>query len=203
MTLRGLKWVLFVVVDLEQQGDRAIAQKRMLDTIDYCQSFLPESIHPSHIQRLNYLREWVVSGRNQENELRQVSAAQHSSYSLNWTERDSDTYTAEMPHGQAILHEGRSKKSFTFGASSTYTILIQHMTGAIYKSLQTFIDFVDAENWLRETLQKLDDPRIAEYNLDNIHFTLDICKHTLPSALEPLHAERLEYLNMLLDDALL
>ncbi len=126
-------WVLFAVIDLEQLGDRAVAQKRMLETIDYCQSFLPESIHPSHIQRLNYLREWVVNRRNQENELRQVSAAQHSSYSLNWTERDSDTYTAETPHGQAILHEERSKKSFTFGASSTYTILIQHMTGAILR----------------------------------------------------------------------
>jgi hypothetical protein len=196
-------WVLFVVVDLEQLGDRAIAQKRMLETIHYCQSFLPESIHPSHVQRLNYLREWVVSRRDQENELGQLPTAQHSDYSLNWTERDSDTYTAETPYGQAILHEERSKKPFAFGTSSTYTISIQHMTGAIYKTLETFIDFVDAENWLQETLQKLDDPRIAEYYLDNIHFTLDICKHALPPAPEPLHAERLEYLNMLLDDALL
>lgn len=196
-------WALFVVVDLEQLGDQTIAQKRMLETIDYSQSFLPESIHPSHIQRLNYLREWVISRRDQEDELGHVSAVQQSNYSFNWTEKDSTTYTAETPHGQAILHEERSKRPFAFGTSSTYTVLIQHMTGVSCKSPQTFTNFSEAENWLREMLKKLDDPRIAEYYLDNIHFTLDVCKHALPSPAEPLHAERLEYLNMLLDDALL
>ncbi len=101
-------WALFVVIDLEQLGDHTIAQKRMLETIDYCQSFLPASIHQSHIRRLSYLREWIISRRNQENELGQLSAAQHSNYSLDWTEKDLDTYTAETPHGQAILHEERS-----------------------------------------------------------------------------------------------
>ncbi len=200
--VKAVAWALFIVVDLEQLGDRTEANRRMLDTIDYCQSFLPVSIHPSHIQRLDYIREWVISRRNQEDELGHVSAVHQSNYSFNWIEKDPHTYVAETPHGQAIIHEERLKRPFAFGTSSTYTVSIQHVTGATLNSLETFIDFIDAENLLREMLLKLDDPRIAEYYLDGIHFTLDICKHVMPSPAELLHAERLEYLNMLLDDAL-
>lgn len=175
----------------------------MLQTIDYCQSVLPESIHPCHTQRLNYIREWVTSRRNQESELGQLSDAQHSNYPLDWIERESNTYVADTPHGQAIIREERSKKPFAFAASSTHKIWIQHPTGAVYKCLETFIDFVDAEIWLQETLRNLNDPRIAEYYLENAHFTLEICKHVLPRESDPLHIVRLDYLIMCLDDALL
>ncbi len=188
-------WSLFMVVDLEQLGDQPTAQARMLQSLDYSRSFLPSTIHPTHLQRIDNIRDWIVTGRGQGNELDSVSTTPSSQYSLDWSDDGGDTYLADTPHGQVTIYEKQTKRKFTYGTTSKYKPQIRHSTGAIYESLQTFIDFVDAEIWIQETLAKLDDPRIGEDYLENLHFTLEICRHVLPSESDPLHSERLKYLS--------
>jgi hypothetical protein len=61
---------------------------------------------------------------------------------------------------------------------------------------------MDAEIWIQEALAKLDDPRIAEYHLENLHFTLEICRYVLPLESDPLHSTRLDYLIGRFDEVL-
>ncbi len=184
-------------------GDKDTAQSGMLQTLDLCQPLLRGIAHPSHLQRLENIRQWVVSRTTHEREMVQATKPS-ATYSLNWLELAPNHYHATTPHGQAVLVEEKAVRSpYRINPASTYKAQIEHPSGTVYESLETFIDFVSAEEWVQKTLIELDDPRIAEYYLDNIHFTLSICKCSLPPDVDPVHPIRLEYLEMCIDDALL
>jgi len=197
------QWAIFSAIDLEQIGSKDEAQKGMLQTLDLCQPVLSTSAHPSHLQRLQNIREWVLHRTTHEQEM--VHATKPStSYVFNWSEENANLYQAITPHGKAlIIEEETAKSSYLINPASRYKAQIEHASGAIYESRELFMDFVNAEHWIHKTLMELDDPRIAEYFLGNIHFTLNICKHSLPPDVEAFHRTRLEYLEMLLDEVLL
>jgi hypothetical protein len=196
------RWAMFCVIDLEQLESKDNAQKGMLQTLDLCQSSLSRNVHPSHRQRLENIKGWVVNHIAQEPALTQF-AKSSAGYSLDWSEQDSNNYQAVTPHGKALIVEEKTVQSpYLINPVSRYIAQIEHSSGVIYKSSEIFMDFVDAEYWLQKTLVELDDPRVAEYYLGNIHFTLNICKHSLPPEVDLVHLARLEYLELLLDEVL-
>jgi hypothetical protein len=197
------QWAIFSAIDLEQSGGKEEAQRGMLQTIDLCQPVLITSTHPSHLQRLQYIREWVLHRTTHEEEMAHITKPSMS-YILDWSEEHTNHYQAVTHHGKALIIEEETVKSpYLINPASRYKAQIEHSSGAIYESLETFMGFVNAEHWIQKTLVELDDPRIAEYFLGNIHFTLNICKRSLPPDVEPFHLTRLEYLDMLLDEVLL
>jgi hypothetical protein len=197
------RWVIFSAIDLEQMGTKEKAQRGMLQTLDLCQPVLVTSAHPSHLQRLQHIREWVLHQTTQEQEMVHMTKPS-TSYVLDWSEENSNLHQAITHHGKVlVIEEEPAKSPYLINPASRYKAQIEHSSGAIYESLDIFMDFMDAEHWLQKTLIELDDPRIAEYFLGNIHFTLNICKHSLPPHIESFHLTRLEYLEMLLDEALL
>jgi len=194
---------VFIAVDLEQMGDKELAKTEMLKTLEFCQSLFPELIHPSHLQRLENIRQWVVNRITHENEMRRKPEPPAEEL-LNWTEQESNLYFANTSQGNAVVEEEIPVRSrFRLNPISTYKARIEHSTGAVYKSLETFSEFENAEDWVQQTLAELQDSRIAEYYLSNIHFTLSICRSSLPPNADPVHLARLEYLEMCMDDALL
>jgi len=197
------RWAIINAIDLEQSGSREEAQRGMLQTLDLCQPYLSMNTHPSHLQRFKNIMEWVVSKTTHEREmvLADISTGENL---LDWSEEGNNRYQAITPHGKAIIVEEKAVKSaYLVNPSSHYFAKIKHSSGAVYKSLETFLDFVDAEYWIQKTLRELDDPRISEFYLGNIHFTLNICKHSLPPDIDPVHITRLEYLEVILDEFLL
>lgn len=189
--------------DFEQTDYVEPSEAQILETLDLCLSYLPNDIQPSHRQRLAYIREWVASRQSHDSELARHPQRLTKKYLFEWIEQDANTYVSDSPYGKVIICEERPKKPFSYGASSTYKTWIEDSTGARYNCLEKFIDFVDAENWLQDALNRLDDPRISEWFLEGIHFTLAICERALPRELQPVHCERIEFLEMLLDDFLL
>jgi hypothetical protein len=197
------RWAIFCAVDLEQSESKDKAQRGMLQTLDLCQPILSVDTPPSYLQRLKYIREWILHQTTHDGEMVHLTRPS-TKYLLNWSEQDNNHYQAMTSHGKAWIVEERAAKSpYLINPANRYMARIEHVSGATYKSPEIFMDFVDAEHWLQRTLAELDDPRIAKYYLGNIHFTLSICKRNLPSDAEPFHVARLEYLEMIINDALL
>ncbi len=163
-------------------------QAQLLETLDLCQSYLPVDIQFSHKQRLAHIREWVISRHVHDSELLTNPHRATKKYSFVWIETDANTYVSDSPYGKVIIREERTKKPFSYGATSSYKAWIEDPSGAKYNCLEKFIDFVDAEDWLQDALNRLDDPRISEWFLECIHFTLDICRHVLPSEVQSRHS---------------
>ncbi|CAG0928554.1 hypothetical protein TFLX_00928 [Thermoflexales bacterium] len=157
---------------------------------------------PSHKQRLAYIREWVISRHVHDSELLTNPPRSTKKYSFEWLEQETTTYVSESPYGKVVIREERSKKPFSYGATSSYKPWIEDPSGARYNCLEKFIDFVDAEDWLQDALNRLDDPRISEWFLECIHFTLDVCQHVLPDTSDQLHHERINYLMDWFDESL-
>jgi len=197
------RWALFSVIDLEQSGSKEVAQRGMLQTLDLCEPVLNASAHPSHSKRLHYIKEWILHRTTHEQEMAHVTKSP-TAYSLQWSEESKHYFQASTPHGKAsIIEEETEKSPYLINPTSRYKAQIEHSSGATYESLEIFMDFMNAEDWIQNTLVELDDPRISEFYLGNIHFTLNICKHSLPPDIEPVHITRLEYLEMLMDEFLL
>lgn len=177
-------------------------QAQILETLDLCQSYLSADIQPSHKQRLAHIREWVVSRHVHDSELVTNPHRATEKHSFAWIEQEADTYVSDSPYGKVIIREDRSKKPFSYGAASSYKPWIEDPSGARYDCIEKFIDFVDAEDWLQDALDRLDDPRISEWFLECIHFTLDVCRHVLPDTLDHVHRERIDYLVYWFDESL-
>lgn len=189
-------------VESEQADYREPAQAQILETLDLCQSYLPADIQPSHKQRLIHIRDWVISHHVHDREFLTNPPRSPQKYSFAWKEQESNTFASDSPYGKVVIRENRSKKPFSYGATSSYKPWIEDPSGARYDCLEKFIDFVDAENWLQDALNRLDDPRLSEWFLECIHFTLDICRHVLPDTLDHLHRERIAYLADWFDESL-
>jgi len=185
------EWVLFVVIDIEQSGNQDIAKQRMQKALDDTIDFIQDRLHHSHVERLTRMRKWFLS-RQAEVELLQTPNREPLQ-TLEWNETNSKTFFTMTSHGKAVIFE----KGIT-----AHEAWIEHDSGAKYKSLETFIDFLDAEYWIQKSLNQLNDPHVNEVNLDCIHFTIEICRRLSPHGADPLNIARLEYLEMLLDEAL-
>jgi hypothetical protein len=197
------RWAIFSAVDLEQLENEETARQGMLQTLELCQPLLHNSTHPSHLQRFENIREWVISKTTHELEMFQAKNPAEKN-SLNWVEQSPTSYQVPTPHGKAVIIEEKAAKSpFLINPSSSYKARIEHASGAAYEAMQPFMDFVDAEDWVRRIIFELDDPRIAEYYRGNIQFTLNICKHGLPTDVHPIHLQRLEYLGMRIYEVLM
>jgi len=184
-------WVLFTLVDMEQSDSTDIAKQRMLTTLDKAAESIREHVHGSHIERLSRIRNWVID-RHIDIEVL-LTPKKETLQTLEWDEINSKTFSASTPHGKAVILE----KGVT--AHETW---IEHNSGVKLKSFETFIDFLDAENWVQKALNHLDDPSVNEVNLDSINFTLEICQRLLPHNIDPLINARLEYLEALLGEIL-
>ena len=189
-------------VESEQADYREPTPAQILETLDLCQSYLPADIQPSHKQRLIHIRDWVISHHVHDREFLVNPPRSPKKYSFAWKEQEPNTFASDSPYGKVVIRENRSKKPFPYGATSSYTPWIEDPSGARYDCLEKFIDFVDAENWLQDALNRLDDPRISEWFLECIHLTLDICRHVLPDTLDHSHRERIDYLADWFDESL-
>jgi len=113
---------------------------------------------------------------------------------LLWVEEDG-VYRANTEFGSATIAETRANKSrYSFGVSDCYKAWIEHSTGVLLKAPGEFATFENAEDWLINKLGLLFDPSINESHLDEIRYTLNICKHLLPDSAEIYHYLRLDHL---------
>src|SRR5512133_371469 len=104
------RWAIFSAIDLEQSGSKEKAQSGMLQTLDLCQSALSTNVQPSHLQRLQYIREWVLHQTTHEQEMAHVTKPP-TSYALNWSEENANRYQAVTHHGKALIVEEETTKS--------------------------------------------------------------------------------------------
>jgi hypothetical protein len=172
----------------------------IIDTIDLCVSRLPSTIHPTHIERINLVKNWLE--RDSSSAAPEPTGA--ADLVLNWTEQETKA-TAETAHGQAMIVEVQTpRSSYLIGRITTrYHARILHSTGAVLESREQFPTFEDAEVWIRTMITQLDDPQLEEANLESILFTLAICKQVLPNDTEPTHLANLQLLEEILGEALL
>lgn len=183
------------------EDDEEINLSSTLETHSLCETLLHKETHLAHFERLENIKEWI--GSRKRSVLNRVDKPPMED-PLEWFEPEPDHYQVQTRHGLAILFEERAKKSpYRINPTSLYKPCIKHPSGAVYETGEKFHDFVAAENWVRQTLYELDDPSVEKYCLNNIQFTLDICKHSLPSNADRIHRENLEYLEMRIFDALL
>jgi hypothetical protein len=78
----------------------------IIDTLDRCVLRLPSTIHPTHIERINRIKNWLGSGTS--NAPPEPTGAIEQV--LNWTEQET-TVTAETAHGQAMVVELSTPRS--------------------------------------------------------------------------------------------
>ena len=195
---------VFTAVDLQQMAGGDSAQASLIETLDRCISLVSPTVHPAHLARLEYLREWVRTKADHEREMA-VKQERGKIAELEWNEVSSGHFVASTPFGLAVIVEERPRQSrHKINPSSTIRGRIEDPSGAIYESLERFDDLSRAQEWVTKCISDLNDPRLAEIYLENIHFTLDVCRRSLPSKeLSDLDQVRLDYLQMLLDDRLL
>ena len=184
-------WALFVLVDIEQSKNKELAKQRMLTTLDQAADSIRGHVHSSHIKRLSRIRNWVIERHIDSEALLAPKKEFHPS--LEWNEINSKMFAAATPQGKAVIFE----KGVT-----AHEAWIEHDSGAKCKSLEIFIDFLDAEYWILKTLNRLNDPSVNEVNLDCISFTLEISQRLSSHNPDPLNHARLEYLESLLGEAL-
>jgi phosphoribosylglycinamide formyltransferase-1 len=185
------EWALFVAIEIEQSGNQEIAMQKMLKALDEATHSIQDHVHHSHIERLTRMRNWFLSRHAEIESLRTLN--KELLQTLEWKQIDAKTFSTITPHGKAVIFE----KGIT-----AHEAWIEHDSGAKYEALETFIDFLDAEYWLQKELNHLNDPHINEVNLNCIHFTMEICRRLSLHSADVLNIARLEYLEMLLNEAL-
>jgi len=185
------EWALFVVVDMEQSENQDIANRKMLTTLDEAVDSIRGRVHNSHVERLSRIRNWVISRQDDIESL--LTIKKEPSQTLEWDEINSKMFSATTSQGKAVILEK---------GIAAHEAWIEHDSGAKYKSLEIFIDFLDAEHWIQKALNQLNDPSVNEVNLDCISFTLDICQRLSSRNTDPLNNTRLKYLESLLGEVL-
>jgi hypothetical protein len=73
----------------------------------------------------------------------------------------------------------------------------------VLESQEHFSTFEGAEAWVRTMVTQLHHPQLEEANLENIRFTLAICKQVLPDDADLAHFANLQLLEEILVEALL
>ncbi|HND86584.1 MAG TPA: hypothetical protein PLU50_12275 [Pseudobdellovibrionaceae bacterium] len=188
------EWVLINIIGLEEADDKEISQRKLLEILDDCTSRIEGTVHHSHLLRLANIRKWIFE-RNVLPTTPVTIRGTYQNYLFQWSDDTPNQFSADTPHGKAIIIEEKPAKSpFRVNPPTKHKGMIEHSSGAIYESPGHSIEFLDIENWLRQTLSELDDPTVSEYNLGNIHFTLEICKRSLPLDVDPLTITRMDLL---------
>jgi hypothetical protein len=199
--------VLSAVVEAEQTLDKHKPYQRIFETLDLCKAKLSTAAHPVHVQRLEYIRQWVATQRTQEEEIadewRQRADEPQATTALDWQALNATDWYVDTLHGRAIIRELRADTSrYGYATTIRHTAWIAHPSGARYDWNTTSIDFMVADAWVQQTLRELDEPRIAEQFLGNITFTLSICLQLLVDEPDPMHSARVEYIKVMLETVL-
>lgn len=200
-------WVEWAAVAAEQAVDPTNPFQLMFDTLDRCAANLARAAHPTHAQRLAYIRTWITNRQTQDHALRiewqQQSHAHLPIIALEWQALTPTDWYVETPHGRAIIRERRPEKG-VIGASTAimHTAWIVHPSGATYDWQAASIDFMVADQWVQQTLHSLNDPRVAESLLGNSLFTLTICDRLLEDDPDPMHRARIAYIKDMLETVL-
>ena len=201
------RWVLSSMVDVEQTLDRHNPYQRIFETLDLCKAKLSLITDSVHLQRLEHIRQWVVTRSTQEQEIadewRQQANEKHQPTPLDWQALSTTDWYIDTPHGRAIIREIRPNTSLYGQATSmTHRAWIAHPNGASYEWNMRSIDFMAADAWVRQTLHELADPRVAERFVGSITFTLTICERLLADELDPMHTARINSIKEMLETVL-
>ncbi len=189
------QWLLLLLtwIDLPNEQPNLI-RDRLRITLDLCKNFLPKSLHPSHLERLENLETWISERSQQESSPDYFNQSPGEQIDLLFVEKNGVMET-QTPFGLATIREKPIKQSkYDFGGSPNYEVEIEDLSGAILNSLGSFLTPEEAEYWLRSKLIQLKITAINETTLDLIRFTLEICKSSLPLATDILHFTRIDYL---------
>lgn len=176
-------------------------------TFERCAILLTTAAHPAHGQRLAHIRQWLATRTTHDAALavewQHQTAESPPLNSLDWQPLTATDWFVDTPHGRAIIQEQRPAKTlFTIASPITHRVWIAHPTGATYLWNEYPSDFMVADAWVQHTLRTLDDPRIAEVFLNNIVFTLAICRAVLVADSDRIHRMRIESITSLLEEAL-
>lgn len=201
------RWILSIMVDVEQAHDRNTPYQRMFETLDLCKAKVAATAHPVHRQRLDAIGEWISTRSTQEQAIAaawwQRANENQPAPALDWQALNTTDWYVDTAHGRAIIREIRPNKAHAgYAPPITHTAWIVHPTGATYDWNTTSIDFMAADAWVQTTLRELDDPRVAEQCLGNIIFTLNICVRLLTNEPDPMHTARIEYIKEMLETVL-
>lgn len=161
------------------------------ETLELCQQLLHKDTDTGHWLRIEHVKQWVAEDSGQTYQVVDIPLPDHPPYELNWIE-DGTTFYADTPHGRAVIEEVRPK--YTIGGIRHEAKIVHH-SGTVMPC-HSWVDFMDAETAIRESLTKLDLPHVAEWLLDCLDFTLDVCLRILPDETDPIHYVRLETLKM-------
>lgn len=196
-------WILFAVIDEEQSDDR-YRVKHMQETLRVCRDTLHEKRDAIHVQRLSYIERWYFTREDQEiaiaHERQQKQATQNCDKrkpdeGFLWIDEGNGRFSVQTAHGTAVIQEIRKPRSpYVVTGTITHRAAIIHDDGAILPMGWEVTDFVAAESWIQETLERLMDPRVAETYLDQILFTLDICIEALRDEQDIFHIRRIQYM---------
>jgi hypothetical protein len=122
---------------------------------------------------------------------------------FNWV-RVGNKYHVDTPHGRAIISEQpRDALAKQYGVGLIHKVYIEHITGVRITSPESFSDFMAAEQWIIDKITALDNPRGDEMDLENLLFTLEICRKALPPDTHPAHFTRIDLIKEILSMRLL
>ncbi len=191
-------WLLFgIVMEIDQPREDSSSVGRLISTLDFCQGLLPDDIHSSHFKRVELIKQILRGEPPLDTGLIPPSPTRH----LDWQQQD-DKYYANTDHGRAIIIETRDTRKWTSGGTAHHEPRIEHPTGIAITGPSS-IDFEVSETWIINKLNELNHPVGGEADLDNLHYTLQICAKVLPEDSNPLHYLRLEWMGARIDDILL
>ncbi len=191
-------WLLFgIVVEIDQPREDPSSVGRLISTLDFCQGLLPDDIHPSHFKRVELIKQVLQGERPLDTGLIPPSAASH----LDWQQQGNEYY-ADTDHGGAVIIETRDTRKWSSRGTIHHEPRIEHPIGVVITGPSS-IDFEVSEAWIINKLNELNHPTGGEADLDNLHYTLQICTKVLPEDSNPLHYLRLEWIEARIDDILL
>lgn len=194
-------WLLFgVIMNIDQPGDDLSSEsvERLISTLDLCQQFLQEEIHPSYLQRIEIIEE-IIRGKQPYRRL--ATSVSTTEEHLDWQERGLE-YSVDTRHGKAIIGETQENGVWHYSSTSSYTPRIEYVPGAVLRGYPD-VDFEAAAAWVNTKLKELDYPTGGEGDLDNLTYTLQICASALPERSDPIHHLRLKWIETRISDILL
>lgn len=191
------------LIEIDQPDDNETKfTAKLLDALDKCIEVLSSENRKYHRMRLQNIIRFLKNERT----IHHASDYDWYTHTFDWEYTD-NIYHIKTPHGIAIIEEKVTTNQSRFlvdGSTQYYTLQLEDETGVVLNSY--FVpptDFAEAEHRMRELLKECEYTSVAEESLDQITFSLAICKCLLPSDTDFMVFVRLRYLDYRLSERLL
>jgi hypothetical protein len=182
-----------ITLDKAHMEDAAF-KKILLDALDQAIGLIPDK-PKSYRVRLENIKHWLLYSLywHQHGQVDGDWVHEYQDHEFEW-EHNGAAHKVMTPFGSAAIVEVGGDSPFSFGSAIHHYIYIQDESGVEFKDMVSYLDFLEAEQRLREHLTDLSRPIIGEAHLDYINFIFEICFKRFPLNADPMLHVRLSYI---------